>query len=63
VPTKFAQAQEQKASRGEGYFKALTLKLDRGRYERLKAAGYKQGKTSQQILVEALDHYLRQAMS
>lgn len=41
------------------YAKALTLKLDQERYQALKMAGIKAGKSSQQILVEALDAYLR----
>lgn len=40
------------------YAKALTLKLDQGRYESLKMAGIRTGKSSQQILVEALDGWL-----
>ena len=41
-----------------GYYKALTLKLDRTRYDSLKKAGLAFDKTSQDILVEALDGYL-----
>ncbi len=40
------------------YFKALTVKLDRDRYHRLKQAGLHQDKTSQELFVEALDAYL-----
>ena len=40
------------------YYKALTVKLDRGRYEMLKNAGLKLDKKSQEIFVEALDAYL-----
>lgn len=40
------------------YYKSLTLKLDRKRYEALKHAGIKDNKKSQQILVEALDLWL-----
>lgn len=40
------------------YYKALTVKLDRGRYETLKNAGLKLDKKSQEIFVEALDAYL-----
>ena len=41
------------------YYKALTVKLDRPRYEALKNAGIKLDKKSQEILVEALDLWLR----
>ena len=41
------------------YYKALTVKLDRPRYEALKNAGVKLDKKSQEILVEALDLWLR----
>lgn len=40
------------------YYKALTVKLDRSRYETLKTAGVKLDKKSQEIFVEALDAYL-----
>lgn len=40
------------------YYKALTVKLDRSRYETLKSAGIKLDKKSQEIFVEALDAYL-----
>lgn len=40
------------------YYKALTVKLDRHRYEALKNAGLKLDKKSQEIFVEALDAYL-----
>lgn len=40
------------------YYKALTVKLDRRRYEALKHAGLKLDKKSQEIFVEALDAYL-----
>jgi type II secretory pathway component GspD/PulD (secretin) len=42
------------------YYKSLTVKLDRERYESLKSLGVKLDKKSQQIFVEALDLYLRQ---
>jgi hypothetical protein len=47
-----------KASAASDYYKALTLKLDRPRYEALKAMGLRMDRTSQQILVEALDLFL-----
>ncbi|QKJ68302.1 hypothetical protein HQN60_15955 (plasmid) [Deefgea piscis] len=42
------------------YYKALTVKLDRERYEALKNAGIKLDKKSQEIFVEALDSWLKQ---
>jgi hypothetical protein len=42
------------------YYKALTVKLDRERYEALKTLGVKLDKKSQEIFVEALDLYLQQ---
>jgi hypothetical protein len=42
------------------YYKALTVKLDRERYEALKTLGLKLDKKSQEIFVEALDLYLQQ---
>lgn len=42
----------------EGYYKALTVKLDRRRYEAIKAAGVATDKRSQEIFVEALDAWL-----
>lgn len=43
------------------YAKALTLKLDQERYQSLKMAGIRTGKSSQQILTEALDAWLTRA--
>ena len=42
------------------YYKALTVKLDRERYETLKNVGVKLDKKSQEIFVEALDLWLKQ---
>ena len=42
------------------YYKALTVKLDRQRYEALKNHGVKLDKKSQEIFVEALDLWLKQ---
>lgn len=42
------------------YYKALTVKLDRQRYESLKNIGVKLDKKSQEIFVEALDLWLKQ---
>ncbi len=44
---------------GRDYYKALTVKLDRSRYENLKNMGVKQDKKSQEIFVEALDLWLK----
>ena len=41
------------------YYKSLTVKLDRTRYEALKSAGLKADKKSQEIFVEALDIWLK----
>lgn len=43
----------------EGYLKAMTLKLDRIRFTKLKQIGLDQGKTSQTLLTEAVDLLLR----
>lgn len=40
------------------YHKALTLKLDRQRYEGLKLLGLREDKSSQELLTEALDTLL-----
>jgi hypothetical protein len=45
---------------GTDYYKALTVKLDRERYESLKNVGVKLDKKSQEIFVEALDLWLKQ---
>ena len=45
----------QENSGDKNYYKALTVKLDRERYERLKNIGVKIDKKSQEIFVEALD--------
>lgn len=42
------------------YYKALTIKLDKKRYEALKTVGLKLDKKSQEIFVAALDQYLEQ---
>jgi hypothetical protein len=42
------------------YYKALTVKLDRDRYEALKKAGVKLDKKSQEIFVEAFDLWFKQ---
>ena len=44
----------------QDYYKALTVKLDRERYESLKNLGVKLDKKSQEIFVEALDLWMKQ---
>ena len=61
VPAAVAAAVEASVSAPSAvasYYKALTVKLDRNRYETLKNAGLKLDKKSQEIFVEALDAYL-----
>lgn len=41
-----------------GYYKALTVKLNRARYEKLKTLGMRLDKKSQAIFEAALDDYL-----
>ena len=41
------------------YYKSLTVKLDRDRYQSLKSVGVKLDKKSQEIFVEALDLWLK----
>ena len=43
----------------DGYLKAMTLKLDRVRFMKLKQVGLDQGKTSQTLLTEAVDLLLK----
>lgn len=43
------------------YYKSLTVKLDRERYESLKKMGLKLDKKSQEIFVEALDLWIKSA--
>lgn len=45
-------------SKSSDYYKALTVKLDKVRYEALKNTGIKLDKKSQEIFVEALDLWL-----
>lgn len=49
---------KQSASPSTEYYKALTVKLDKQRYQALKSAGVQLDKSSQDIFVEALDAYL-----
>ena len=52
---------ETKAHGGRDYYKSLTVKLDRSRYENLKSMGVKLDKKSQEIFVEALDLWMKSA--
>ncbi len=61
APTAKAPAEESPPSIGRDYYKALTVKLDRERYETLKNAGIKLDKKSQEIFVAALDLWLKQS--
>lgn len=49
---------KQPAGPSTEYYKALTVKLDKQRYQALKSAGVQLDKSSQDIFVEALDAYL-----
>ena len=51
-------AKVQALAGGATYHKALTLKLDRRRYEALKLLGLREDKSSQELLTEALDALL-----
>lgn len=42
------------------YYKAMTVKLDRDRYETLKSLGVKLDKKGQEIFVEAFDLWVKQ---
>lgn len=58
VPAAVEMPSPQPSAAVPSYYKALTVKLDRRRYEALKKAGLKLDKKSQEIFVEALDAYL-----
>ena len=45
-----------------GYLKAMTLKLDGERYRQLKQLGLDRDKSSQELLVEAVDMLLAKSM-
>ena len=59
VEPKIKKAIVQVEEGGQSYWKALTLKLDRERYTALKKRGVDLNKTSQTILIEALDLWLK----
>lgn len=54
-----APAAEIATTETKTYYKSMTFKVDRVRYERLKQAGLQLNKRSQDILTEALDQYLQ----
>ena len=45
------------------YYKALTLKLDKARYQALKQLGLQEDKSSQELLTEAVDALLHGQVS
>ncbi|MDA8260754.1 MAG: hypothetical protein M0Z99_34830 [Betaproteobacteria bacterium] len=57
-----AVAPAKSADAGPGYYKALTLKLDRERYSKLKTLGLTLDKSSQELLTEAVDDLLRKKL-
>lgn len=44
---------------GSEYYKAMTLKLDRRRYDQLKRLGLRLDRSSQELLTDALDAMLK----
>ena len=61
-PSKEIKVATSVPSSGRDYYKSLTVKLDRDRYESLKSIGVKQDKRSQEIFVEALDLWMKSAL-
>lgn len=59
APTPVVQVEPAPVPVEEGYYKSLTVKLDRSRYEALKQAGMRADKKSQAIFTEALDLWLK----
>lgn len=49
---------DDRQAKSSEYYKALTVKLDKTRYEALKNIGLKLDKKSQEIFVEALDLWI-----
>lgn len=58
IEASMAAASTQFAKSAHTYHKSLTLKLDEERYRSLKLAGLELERSSQDILVEALDAWL-----
>lgn len=61
TPAVIPTTQNDSRQKSPDYYKSLTVKLDRDRYEALKNIGVKLDKKSQEIFVEALDLWLKQA--
>lgn len=57
MPAK-GQAQPVTAKTPTGELISMTLRLDAARYERLKMYGLKRRKSSQEVLLQALDRFL-----
>lgn len=55
-------APSQPVQNNGGYLKSMTLKLDMTRYMRIKRLGLDRGKTSQDLLVEAVDQFLERQL-
>ena len=53
-----SEAKEAAPNPEAGYYKALTVKLTRAHYEKLKTLGMRLDKKSQAIFVDALEDYL-----
>lgn len=58
VGTGSSSSKDSASKKAFDYYKSLTVKLDRERYERLKSVGVQLDKKSQEIFVEALDLWL-----
>jgi hypothetical protein len=61
IATKGHAAPVGRPGAAEDYYKSLTVKLTRERFEAIKGLGMRENKTSQRILVEALDLWLARA--
>ncbi len=57
-PAPQSPAQPEAPNPEAGYYKALTVKLTRAHYEKLKTLGMRMDKKSQAIFVDALEDYL-----
>lgn len=53
-----SRATEHSTESSMKYYKALTVKLDKVRYQALKSVGIQLDRSSQDIFVDALDEYL-----
>jgi hypothetical protein len=63
VTTKGAAAPAGRSNKTEDYYKPMTVKFTRARFEAIKRLGTEQNKSSQMILVEAFDAWLARADS